>query len=281
MTDLEQAPIKMGDQEATVKQRPSSLTKLLHIGTSVLLLIVNCFAVYYISTMLDRIDCLIGNNNSTIIPPLIWYTTWTLITTTITWCVYLKRRYRPIQPDTETCTESVTSSVLPVVPTQLFRLCLPLSVTVMVAFTFYLVSNNWGRDFVDDELCYTLMDSAIPKEGTTEMGAAVFLTFDRIANFTAHYVCAAINIVLYWKNYEHKQGDAASWWLTLFPIFFIFVQSIAIVLVHEFVDVVYDTENIFLSTALTIVCFLISSAAFFYRKKPACCTRPCRPVDCV
>lgn len=285
--DLEAAPECSRDQEEVATAKPAETTttikcikpettttiKCILVGISVLLAINIIFSIYYVATMLDRVECLIGNNNTTILPAIVWFTTWTLITTTVNWFVYLKRRYFLHQQSDVDDDSSTSSSTLstptppPVLPTPLFHLCLPLSVTVMLAFTFYLVSNDWGRDFVDDELCYTLMDGAIPKDLTSQTGAAIFLTLDRLANFTAHYVCAAINGVLYWKVYMHEQGNASSWGWTLFPFIFIVVQGILVVVVDEFVDEVYDTDSIYVSVAVMLLIFFLTSAACFYRRK--------------
>jgi len=255
---------------ATKQQRATNATlptKCLLVGVSAVLAVVNIFAVYSIVTWRDRVECFIGDHD-TILPPFVWYTTWTLITTTVTWIVYLKRRYVSQQQTIEGSeTSSPASSRTPALPTHIFRLCLPLSVAVMLGYTFYLVSNDWGSDFVDHELCYTLMDGAIPKENTTPVGAAIYLALDRLANFTAHCVCAVINVVLYWKAYTHEQALESSWGWILFPFIFIVVQSILIVLVHEFVGEVYSTDNIILNVAPTVLVFCILNAAFFYRRK--------------
>jgi len=208
-----------------------------------LLAVANAFHIYSGATFLGpRKECYICTEPETIAPWFVWFTSWCLWSTTALFvasrCFARKRGLLDV----------------------LVRLALPWSITTTISYSYYLLTTNGGHDMVDDELCYTMSDSAIPR--TTPRAAAItFLVFDRISNITAHYVCMVINISIFMSNKELKYTcDRISWLgLTAYACL-----AIVIALVHSYVDEVYCTDDIWLSIAMSVGAFAVVHGALVF-----------------
>jgi len=226
--------------------------KLLACFVSLILAVAFSFGIYFVATSPNRQECLICPSvdiESIILPSFFIYSSWTLCTTCITWGLYVRRRFfSSISPE----------CLLP----RMFRVSLPLSVAVSFGYTFYFATSDLGRDFVDEDICYTVpvFASAIPREGTSLAEAVIFLILDGFTNATIHYFCGAINVALYFK---HSRRET---WNPLPPLVFITAESLLIIAIHELFEPVYCTENIFLSCLWMTLLFGFLHVAFFCRK---------------
>jgi len=197
-----------------------------------LLIVSNVFHIYSVATFLGpRIECYTCTKTKTIVPWFIWFTSWCLWLTTASFLAWQGSIF-------------ATSTNNSCVGCVLFRLALPWSITTAISYTFYIATTNGGSDMVDEDLCWTVSDSAIPKTTTTTPTTAeiAFLVFDRIANFTAHYACMVINLSLFVaRNKTGKyECDRMSWCgLAAYS-----ALGIIIAVVHSYVDDVYCTDNI-------------------------------------
>jgi len=209
-----------------------------------LLFVSNVFHIYVVATLLGpRMDCYTCTQMETIIPWFVWYTSWCLWLTTASF----------IASQWFTTTTSSVGHIL-------FRLALPWSITTAISYSYYIATTNGGSEFVDEDLCWTVSDSAIPKTTTPRAAATTYLVFDRIANFTAHYACMIINLSLFVgrnKTGLKYECDRLSWCgLAMYS-----AMGIIIALVHSHVDKVYCTDDIwstiFQSTGVFAVVHII------------------------
>jgi len=232
----------MFDSKET-KHVPSRQCRILAFTVSMVLAVAVCFAVYFVATSPDREECsscpYTDDSVSIVIPSFFWYSSWNLITTCITWGLYVRRRF-------------FSSSVAPecLLPT-MFRLSLPLSVAVSIGYTVYMAGSDLGRERVNGNICYTVpvLAAATPKENTSLAEAIPFLFFSCFTNVAVHYITGAINLALYFK---HSRRET---WNPLWPLIFITVESFLIITVHELVEPVYCTGNIFLTCLWMTILF--------------------------
>lgn len=219
----------------TAKRQNFSWKRFDLIAAWGLLLVANIGHVYSGVTFLgDRKDCYTCTNNSTVIPWFIFYTSW---------CLWLTSAFFVALQ----CTSRIRLIKI------LFRMALPWSITTSISYSYYLATKNGGSDLVDHVLCYTISDSAIPRV-TPRAWAITFLIGDRLTNFTAHFGCSVINLLIYkfCRTLDYK-CDRLSWHgFTAY-----FILGIVILTVHLNVDEVYCTDSIRMSILLSVVVFAV------------------------
>ena len=91
----------------------------------------------------------------------------------------------------------------------IFRFVCPWSITVTTGYTAYLLQNKGGKDFIDEALCYRVVDSGIIRNPfnnedlgplgllSWESWTSVYLFFCLTTNITSHYICSLMNLMLY------------------------------------------------------------------------------------
>lgn len=257
--DEEKQDTPPNEHEHAPKQSLVSLkSKIAAWIVSAILAVAFFFGAYFIATSRDRQECVLCPTNEMegiILPSLFWYSTWCMITTCITWILHFRQHFLSFNS---------SAALLP----SMFRISLPLSVTVSLGYSFYILTNDWGRDFVDDDLCYTALSAATPKEGTSFARAINYLFFENFSNWTIHYLCAAINLSLYFK--AGTRGP----WRPVVPLAFIVIEGTFICIIHELFKPVYCTDNIFLFVLPMTTIFVFLHALFFYRRKSVAVPSP-------
>lgn len=233
------------------------------------------FHIYSVVTVFDRNECYTCTNQKTRIPWFVWYTSWCLWFTLATWVVWTGVCSMSSFQGGEGggCSSSSNGKERrciggPGAKRILLRIATPWSITVTISYTYYLITGNLGRDYVDQDLCYTISDSAIPRATTSRADAITFLVFDRIVNITIHFACAIINLVMTYystctstsalisSNVEHEDK--------ILPISCFILLSIIIGMVHTYIDQVYCTKNIWMDVSLSSVVFIIICMILFF-----------------
>ena len=191
------------------------------------------------------------NAQPSLLAPIVWFSTWSLLSTCFTWTAWVRYHFFGREDDSIS-TETMMS---------LLEVSLPLSVTVSFAYTVYLASNHWGTDIVDTDVCYGVVGTGIPIEGTSPAGVAIFFGFALLSNLCMHYLCAVVNLVLYFNCNTRRPWQP---WLTLGLLA---SQSITIVLLQDFGGfLIYCTDNIFLACTMTLfVCMVVHALCFLRR----------------
>ena len=220
----------------------STMTIVAVMGMGVLLLFSNVFLTYSIVTYDDvnRIDCYVCMDPKSPLPILLWYTCWNLWLTTIFYCRLLFRiisKHRQQQrqkeedvdcnKDSSNFNNNIISTIDMVLSdligrqkrnkndrlaAWLFRIVCPWSITVTIGYTVYLLQNDGGKNFIDEDLCYRVIDGGITRQPVDEedfgpLGmsweswTSVYLFFFLLTNITAHYICTLMNAMLYTRYF--------------------------------------------------------------------------------
>ncbi len=236
------------------------------------------FGVYFMVTFSSRKQCMVckeTDDEYSWFAPLIWYSDWALLSSTITWCAWVWKEKvltttnhdeEQQQPQQEE--EEEDSSLF------LIELSLPLSIFAMIGYsTVYLGTSNWGSDFVDQEACHSLVDSATPKNGIEDgisTSARFYLVAGNLTTLQVHYVYPVSNIVLYFKYYTRNKAP----WKPYQPIGFIIVLSVFVVLAQEVGGVmIYCTNSIYITALYAILCCTFFHALFFFPHSRVICRR--------
>lgn len=260
------------------------------IGVTWLFLIIAViFHIYSVVTVFDRNECLKCPNQETRIPWFVWYTSWCLWSTLATWIAWTVSSFCSLSsPSSNQCCSrssnySSNSSIGKSAQSILLGISTPWSVTVTISYTYYLITGDLGRDYVDQDLCFTISDSAIPRT-TDRTSAIIFLVFDRIVNLTMHYGCAIINLFLMYNystntttttttttssnmeqdhgNHGQEKGNSMRLitriiTMAVVPISCFVLLSIIIGIIHTYVDQVYCTNNVWMDVSLSCTVFIV------------------------
>ncbi|CAB9508188.1 expressed unknown protein [Seminavis robusta] len=152
----------------------------------------------------------------------------------------------------------------------LFSLALPLTLTVSVTYTHYIATRPTS-EFYNEDLCYTAWRSSITHELEKWM-ADLYLAGAVIADWTIHYLCSFLVLVLYFS------GELP--YVVALPLStsFSICLGIIIALVQQSGITVYCGGNIWFNVGIICMFTLIFHVTFYLganaRKLGCCCCQP-------
>eukprot|EP00984_Skeletonema_dohrnii_P005952 scaffold2112_cov85-Skeletonema_dohrnii-CCMP3373.AAC.1 len=258
------------DVKGSDRSSSSCNSSLTMIKASILLVsLMYCwsfaYGIYYMVTFHTRNHCYICDETDgdfSRYAPLFWYSSWALITSTITWYAFA---WKFIKVET-VGTSSESSRALSLI---LIELSLPLSMFAMIGFTIYLATSSWGADWLNQEDCHRLVDAATPKDDDSEELSATSkmnLVAQMIATLCIHYVCPIANAALYFAYHTRKAP-----WNPVRPVGFILILSVVVVIAQEAGGlIIYCTNSIYLIALYAILFVTACHALFFFQREGKC-----------
>lgn len=150
-----------------------------------------------------------------------------------------------------------------------FPLALPLVTSVSFSYIYYMVTNPVA-DITNTDVCYTLVRSAVPKEGLHS--PHVYMFFGVLSDIVVHYLNSVLLVTLY-LNGDFSYQSAVPW-STLFTT----GLGLIIVAVQNSGVTVYCGGNAWFSVGGIVVSNFIFHIIFVLGARGKCC---CRSWSCV
>ena len=150
-----------------------------------------------------------------------------------------------------------------------FPLALPLVTSVSFSYIYYMVTNPVA-DITNTDVCYTLVRSAVPKEGLHS--PHVYMYFGVLSDVVVHYLNSLLLVTLY-LNGDFSYQSAIPW-STLFTT----GLGLIIVAVQNSGVTVYCGGNAWFSVGGIVVSNFIFHIIFVLGARGKCC---CRSWSCV